>query len=150
MTAQDRRTEAAPDPATQEALIAWFNTLPVNRMLGVRCVGLLPTGAVVEVEVADQHRNPDGHVSGAITAGAIDVAAGIAVTGTTGLDSVTGDLGLSYLAPVRTGPLRIEVEILKAGRRTCVPHARLYDAAGRLCVVGTGTWMMSRTPLRLP
>lgn len=130
-----------------ERLVGWFNSLPVNRLLGVSCVELRTDGAVVEVQVEEHHRNPDGHVSGAVIAGAADVAAGIAVTGATGQDSATGELSLHFLAPARTGLLRLEVEILRQGRRTCVPHVRLLDGSGRLCAAATGTWMLRTEPL---
>lgn len=150
MTAQDEHAPDAFPWSSLEDLLVWFNSLPVNRLLGVRAVELEDDRALVHVDVRDEHRNPDGNVSGAVTAGAVDVAAGIAVTGLVGRNSVTGELALTYLAAARTGPLRIEVEILKEGRRTCVPHARLYDASGRLCVVGTGTWVMQDTPFVVP
>lgn len=150
MTAPDERRTGALPWSSDAELLDWFVGLPVNRLLGVRTVRLEGDRVVVEVDVTDEHRNPDGNVSGAITAGAVDVAAGIAVTILVGRNSVTGELSLTYLAGVRTGPLRIEVEVLKAGRRTCVPHARLYDASGRLCVVGTGTWVMLDTPFATP
>jgi uncharacterized protein (TIGR00369 family) len=112
-------------------------------MLGVRCVDLRTDGACVEVAAREEHRNPDGHISGAVIAGAADLAAGIAVTAANeGRDSATGELSLHFLAPARQSPLRLEVEVLRRGRRTCVPHVRVYEATGRLCAVATGTWLL--------
>ncbi|WP_114423128.1 PaaI family thioesterase [Nocardioides houyundeii] len=132
-----------------DELVGWFNALPISELLGLRCVEVRSDGALVEVHVQDCHRNPDGHVSGAVIAGAADVAAGIAVTGATGQDSATGDLSVHFLAPARSGPLRVEVEILRRGRRTCVPQVKVFDGTGRLCAAATGTWMLRDQPLEV-
>jgi|SRR5690625_2961334 len=129
-----------------EQLLTWFNTLPVNQLFGLQCVQLHGDGAVVEVAVRDNHRNPDGSVSGAILSGAADLAAGVAVTAVNqNYDSATGNLNMHFLAPAKKSPLRIEVEILHRGRRTCVPQVRIYDATGRFCTIATGTWLLRDT-----
>lgn len=126
-----------------EELRNWFNELPVNRLMAVRCVELRTDGAQIDLEARDDHRNPDGHVSGAVISGAVDLAAGIAVTAASdGFDSATGELSLHFLAPARVAPLRLEVEILRRGRRTVVPHVRVFETTGRLCAAATGTWLL--------
>jgi uncharacterized protein (TIGR00369 family) len=70
---------------------------------------------------------------------AVDVATGIA-SGVTVLDRdmwvVTTDLDVHMTAPVTVGPLRIEVEVLRAGATTVVAAFSLHDEGGGRAVGG--------------
>ncbi len=87
----------------------------------------------------------DGHGSlriGAITYAA-DLATGLAM-GAAVLDRdrwvVTTDLDIHLTTPVKTGPLRIEVEVLRAGETTTVSAFSLHDdELGRSVGGGTAT-----------
>jgi uncharacterized protein (TIGR00369 family) len=72
---------------------------------------------------------------------AVDVATGIA-SGVAVLDRdmwvVTTDLDVHMTAPVTEGPLRVEVEVLRAGATTAVAAFSLYDE-GRGRPVGGGS-----------
>jgi uncharacterized protein (TIGR00369 family) len=74
---------------------------------------------------------------------AVDVATGIA-SGVTVLERdmwvVTTDLDVHLTAPVDTGPLRVEVEVLRAGATTVVAAFSLHDdGAGHPVGGGTAT-----------
>ncbi|MFB8387503.1 PaaI family thioesterase [Microbacterium sp. NPDC055910] len=134
----------------REAFRLWINELPLSRELGLLCTEIGPRGARGEVRARDAQRNPDGNISGALIAAAVDIIGGIGVTAASdGLGSATADLTVHFLAPARVDPLSFEVEVLRQGRRTCVPHIRVHDANGRLCVVATGTWMLRDTPVAI-
>ena len=85
----------------------------------------------------------DSHGSlriGAITY-TVDLATGLAM-GAAVLDrdrwTVTTDLDVHLTTPVQSGPLRIEVEVLRAGETTAVSVFSLHDD-GLGCPVGGGT-----------
>ena len=85
----------------------------------------------------------DSHGSlriGAITY-TVDLGTGLAM-GAAVLDRdrwvVTTDLDVHLTTPVKTGPLRIEVEVLRAGETTAVSAFSLHDD-GLGCLVGGGT-----------
>lgn len=133
----------APDPTAIDELREWFNALEVMRGLGVECRTLEPGRAVATLHVESRHRNPDGPVNGGYLLAAADVTAGVAVTASARVrQSVTSDLAMHFLAAAITTPLVIEAEILRQGRRTCVPTVRITDGAGALCAVATGTWVL--------
>ena len=123
---------------------SWFNDLDVMRSLGVECVSLEPGRAVALLHVEDRHRNPNGSVNGGYLAAAVDVTAGAAVSssGEPAAQSATADLSIHYLTGAGPGPLRVVAEVLRRGRRNCVPTVRVTDADGTLCAVATGTWVL--------
>jgi uncharacterized protein (TIGR00369 family) len=126
-----------------EELRLWFNGLDVMRGLGVECRTLEPGRAVALLHVSDHQRNPGGAVNGGYLLAAADVTAGVAVTASThALTSVTSDLSMHFLASAVDGPLVIDAELIRQGRRSCVPTVRITDAVGVLCAVATGTWVV--------
>lgn len=121
----------------------WINQLALSRSLGLTCTEVGPEGARVEVRPTPDQRNPDGAISGAVLTAAADIAGGVGVTAATGgKDSATAELSVHFLAPARLDPLIFDIEILRKGRRTCVPQIRIFDAEGRLCATATGTWLL--------
>jgi acyl-coenzyme A thioesterase PaaI-like protein len=73
----------------------------------------------------------------------VDIATGLAM-GVAVLDRelwvVTTDLDVHLTTPVRTGPLRVEVEVLRAGETTAVSSFSLHDdGLGRIIGGGTAT-----------
>src|SRR4051794_17405332 len=83
--------------------------------------------------------------AGALSAGVATFAADLATGGAmewavadSGMWVVTSDLDLGLIAPVVKGPLRVDAEVLRAGRTRVVSRFVLHDEeAGR--VVGGGT-----------
>ena len=49
-------------------------------------------------------------------------------------------IGMDFLGPVPRTPVRVEVELLRPGRRTQLSEARLWAATGRWRWPGCGTW----------
>lgn len=135
---------SGPDVLDNEEFVGWFNDLAVMRTLGVRCTELEAGRAVSVLDVQPHHRNPNGSVNGGFLLAAADVTAGAAVatTGPFPMDSATTDLTMHFLAPAMTGPVTIEADVLRRGRRNCVPTIRITDGSGVLCAVATGTWVV--------
>ncbi len=99
--------------------------------------GELTASTTLEVKEALQDRRGALRM-GAITY-AVDVATGMSM-GVAVLDRgmwvVTTDLDVHLASPVTTGPLRIEVEVLRAGATTTVAAFSLHDEARDRCVGG--------------
>jgi uncharacterized protein (TIGR00369 family) len=130
------------DAAARDEFLAWFNELGVMRALGVRCTEAADGRAVSVLDVQAHHRNPSGAVNGGFLLAAADVTAGAAISSTGAASSATTDLSMHFLAAATEGPLTIEAEVLRRGRRSCVPSVRITDAGGELCAVATGTWVL--------
>ena len=79
---------------------------PVAEWLGARAVD----GATIEIELADDLRNPWGILHGGVVASLVDLTAEHATRG-----GRTTDVVLHYLAPNRVGPVRATARRL--GRR---------------------------------
>ncbi|TYL54974.1 PaaI family thioesterase [Nocardioides sp. BGMRC 2183] len=140
MIADQTRVVRAED---LEAFRVWLNGLEVLTGLGVRMSELQPGHAVAELLPVDRHRNPAGMVNGGYLLAAADVTGGAAVAAAAGIDDTwtTTDLSMHFLEGVVDGPLRIEADVVRRGRRSVVPTVRLLDGAGTLCAVATGTWV---------
>lgn len=80
---------------------------PIPEWLGVRAVG----DDSVEIDLAEELRNPWGILHGGVVATLVDLAAEHATGG-----GATTDVVLHFLAPNRVGPVRAQVRVL--GRRT--------------------------------
>jgi len=138
-----------PPPATPD-LSALFGVVSVRT--GDRSVS-----TTLEVREALQDRRGGLHL-GAITYTA-DMATGLAM-GTAVLERdlwvVTTDLDVHLIAPVTAGPLRIEVEVLRAGETTVVSAFSLHDdGLGRSVGGGTATgrpfpFSFDRSLLKVP
>lgn len=131
-------------PEQLDELREWFNDLPVVTFLTLTCTELQSGAARLLMDPPDALRNPDGATNGGLIAAAADLGAGIAVSsrGSEFLGSATSDLSIHFVAAARATPLLIEASVLHEGRRSCVPHVRISDVAGKLCAVATGTWVL--------
>ena len=127
-------SDAHPDPATEPNLSAYF---------GARTLRADATTLSTRLEVRDELLDDGGALRiGAVTFAA-DVATGIAA-GVAVLDRdmwvVTTDLDVHVTGPVTVGPLRVDVDLLRAGATTAVTAFSLHDeGAGRAVGGGTAT-----------
>ncbi len=120
------------DPESEPNLSAYF---------GARTIRADETTLSTRLEVRDQLLDDSGALRiGAVTF-AVDVATGIAA-GVAVLDRdmwvVTTDLEVHLTAPVTVGPLRVDVDLLRAGATTAVAAFSLHDE-GADRAVGGGT-----------
>ncbi len=124
-----------------EAIFAAFPTPPCAALLGWRLVDADPEAGRVEVafEGSRDFCNPSGTIQGGFLAAMLDDAMGPAVLvasdGT--LFAPTIQLSVSFLAPVRPGPLRAEGRLVRRGGKIAFLSGRLADEAGE--VVATAT-----------
>jgi len=89
-----------------------------------------------EMDLAERLENSAGQVHGGAIATLIDYTGGGAVIALTGRGGPTADLHVRYLAGVRSGPVRADARILKAGRQLMIVEVRVTDGDDRLVAVG--------------
>ncbi|WP_276936298.1 PaaI family thioesterase, partial [Ferroplasma acidiphilum] len=61
-----------------------------------------------------------------------------------GMDQVTQEVKVNFLAPMSEGPFRIEGKAIKAGRTAVIVEIKLFDSEGKLGIVALGTWYVIR------
>lgn len=115
-------------------LAAYFGTSSVRKDL---------TTVTSTLAVRDDLRDRQGNLRIGATTYAVDLATGLAM-GLAVLERdmwvVTTDIDVHVTVPVADGPLRIEVEVLRAGATTTVSAFELHDeASGRSVGGGTAT-----------
>ena len=82
---------------------------------------------------------------GGIMMTAVDYAGGITtMTVNDGMDQVTQEVKVNFLAPMSAGPFRIEGKAIKAGRTAVIVEIKLFDSEGKLGIVALGTWYVIR------
>lgn len=96
----------------------------------------------------EREYNPMGSVHGGVVTMLLDTAMGCSVQSTLepGARYTTVELKTSFVRPVTVdaGPLRVEGQVMHAGRRSALAEAKLVDAEGRLFAYGTSTCMLFR------
>jgi uncharacterized protein (TIGR00369 family) len=94
-----------------------------------------------------RHTQYQGIAHGGALSALADTAATFACNSTLepGEDSVTIDLTMHFLAPVRPGQrgrVVARARLLRRGRRIAVAETMVFDAGGRLACVGTFTMLI--------
>jgi acyl-CoA thioesterase len=82
---------------------------------------------VVELDITDDLRGPAGSVHGGIVATLIDVAGAASVARATHRPVATATTSIQYLAAGREGPLRANVEVLRASDALAVVEVKVVD-----------------------
>ena len=106
-------------------------SIPFNRLVGVRLKRLHRDGVTVECVVRAELLNASGVLHGGVTAMLADVAVGVALARHLGKAraATTVELKINYLRPVHAGgTLRARSRLLKVGKALCVARVDLSDA----------------------
>jgi uncharacterized protein (TIGR00369 family) len=132
------------NPEYLAALYTTVNTSPFPSHLPMRLIEVGAAHSVVELEVANCHLQPFGIVHGGVIATLVDTATFWAGFGALAADAglVNIDLKLNYLETVRSGRLRAEGRLLRAGRSIVYTEAAIRSEAGALVAHGTSTLMV--------
>jgi uncharacterized protein (TIGR00369 family) len=83
---------------------------------------------IVELDITDAMRGPDGAAHGGLVASLVDRAGAYAVARDSRRPVATATMSLSYLAAARHGPLRAAATTLRIGRRQGVAEVKVYDS----------------------
>mgnify|MGYP000906978702 FL=1 len=96
----------------------------------------------VELPVRPEFIQVDGIVHGGILATVADTAMGTAVVSTLepGFTCFTIEMKVNYLQPVSEGTMIAEATVVRRGRRIAVTRGDVFDADGRLLLIGMGTF----------
>ena len=85
-----------------------------------------------------------GIVHGGVVLYTMDSACGMAVmTVNPGIDQLSLELNVSFLAPLRNGPFTAKGVVIRRGGSTAVAEGEIKDADGKLCAKSLGTFYLS-------
>lgn len=106
--------------------------------------------ALASVECDERHLNPNGVVHGAVIFALIDTAMGAATMTIVpeGAHCATIEIQIRYLAAVTDGMVRVEVGVIKAGRRIVHLQATATDRHGEPVAHATGSFAVLGDPAR--
>ena len=145
----DTKLEAAPEPVTDEALLARFQNAkrrpPATETIGFRVVRV--DQAKKEIEVTCEGRpefcNPAGQVQGGFVMAMLDETMSVAAVVASGMTAFvpTLEMKTSFFRPALPGPLKVIGRVAKWGRQICFLEGEIYDPEGRLLAKATSTGM---------
>src|SRR5262245_3819574 len=118
--------------------------------LGVHIIELGPGRLVATMEVRDELLTPFGTLYGGVMAGLVDDALGCVLYPLMprGQWAATTEFKLNYLAPVRSGTLTAESNVVSFGKRTAVVRVEVSNGEQLACVA-QGTLLVSE-PAKKP
>lgn len=121
---------------------------PFNELIGARIVRFSEGEAVLELDVADHHRQQNGHVHGGVLAYLVDNTLTFACGTVLGTSIVTGGLNVTYLAAAGNGVLRASGTVTACSDRRAVATVTIDEIAPdgtiRTCAVGQGNAVATR------
>ncbi|HEY0700261.1 MAG TPA: PaaI family thioesterase [Micromonospora sp.] len=121
---------------------------PFSTLLGARLIGFGDGEAVVELDIADHHRQQFGLVHGGVLAYCADNALTFAAGTVLGASILTTGMTITYLRPARDGTLRTKavVETHDDLVATCTAQIEVLgpDRTLTLCAIAEGTARIAR------
>lgn len=122
---------------------------PFSRHIGARLTAFEPGLAVLEVDIADHHRQQMGLVHGGVVAYAVDNAFCFAAGTVIGTGLLSSSLSVDYLRGARDGILRATATVVHYNRQKAVCTVEVEqidpDGTARLCAIGHGTALLTAT-----
>jgi len=118
-------------------------SMPFNKLLGVRIVRRHTDGVTIECKLRDELLNGAGVVHGGVLASMADTAMGIALHNHFGgrRPITTTDLKINYLRPVKHGKAVARSYLMRVGKTLCVGRVELFDAERKLAAVAIVTYI---------
>jgi uncharacterized protein (TIGR00369 family) len=132
---QRRRVEAAREG------------VPFLKLLGIEVESVGPGTATLLVPVREELMRNDGIVHGGVMASLIDSAFAFAIIPilADGERTVTVDMTIHYLRPLRGGVAKTSARIVRAGRRVITVSAELFDENDKLAATALSTYLRITT-----
>lgn len=122
------------------------------RTLGFRLAEVEAGRAVISAETGPDYCNPNGTIHGGWPAAVLDSCMGSAVHSTlpAGTDFTIIEFKIDFVRPitVRTGKVRAEGKVVRAGRQIGLADGVLYDSRGRVLAKGSTTCLITRAARR--
>jgi uncharacterized protein (TIGR00369 family) len=129
------------DQAVADAFLGMHENLKgLPAFLGIRTTEATAGRMVVEIEAREELHNPFGSVHGGVIAGLVDHVLGAVLYPVIprGHWAATTEFKLNYLAPVRTGIVTAEANIISMTKRTAVVRIEVSND-GRPVAAAQGT-----------
>ncbi len=109
--------------------------------LGIRITGIKEGHVELSMPYSDNATRAGKVLHGGAMMTALDYAGGITtMTVNPGIDQVTQELKINFLAPMSNGPFKIVADAVKTGRTAVIIEIKLFDADGKLGIIALGTW----------
>ena len=138
--------EAELTPVELARLRAAFAEVAYARLLGLELTEVWRGAALVSLAVRPELTRMEGIMHGGALASLMDTASAFAVLSLLAPDeqTVTVDLTLHFLRPVRAGQVRARARVLRAGRRLATVTIEATDEAGELVATALTTYAVRR------
>jgi len=119
--------------------------IPYARLLGIEFEDATRGAATVSMRARPELERFGGIMHGGALASLVDTASAFAVISTLepGAQTVTVDLTLHYLRPVKGGKLIARARVLRAGRRLASVSVEVSDESGALVLAALTTYLKS-------
>ncbi len=138
--------DVAPPPGGTEQLAIAEQVLaaqPFNEVVGARITRFTEGEAVLELDIADRHRQQFGVVHGGVFAYLVDNALTFACGTVLGTRIITSGLTVTYLTSARRGTLRATATVTAHAARRAVATVIIEEVAPdgtvRACAAGQGS-----------
>jgi acyl-CoA thioesterase len=119
-----------------------YGDFALKRFLGLNIEQVASGRARAQITIADEHRNPNGVVHGAVYFAMVDTAMGAATMSllSDGRFCTSVEVQLRFIRPADNGVLIADVSVVKMGRSVVHLEARVHDGDERLIATGGGTF----------
>ena len=133
------------DPKTAERLVSANDALSkgLPAYLGIRLIEFTAGRLVAEMAVRDELKTPFGNLHGGVMAGLVDHVLGVVAYPLMrrGQWAATTEFKLNYLAPVSSGTLRADSQIVSMTRTTAIVRVEVTNG-DRLACIAQGTLLI--------
>ncbi len=114
---------------------------PFLKYLGIKILELKEGYCKLSVDFKRELTRSGGILNGGAISSLADAAGGCAVlTLDQGKNQVTIDLNVSFLRPIKNGPVTVEGRVTKVGKSLSFADMQIFDGEGAKCAVAKGTW----------
>src|ERR1017187_5719528 len=119
-----------------------YGDFALKRFLGLNIEQVASGRGRAQITIADEHRNPNGVVHGAVYFAMVDTAMGAATMSllSDGRFCTSVEVQLRFIRPAANGVLIADVSGAKMGRSVVPLEARVHDGDERLIATGGGTF----------
>ncbi len=117
---------------------------PIYEFLGLDIEVTAPGKAVGSMEVTEQHFSGVPRMHGGLVFVVFDTTMGHAIYSVIdpSIDIATIEISQRFIRMVGTGPLRVEVEVVHAGRRVIQLHGQAWESRGKLAATAAGAFIV--------
>lgn len=120
-----------------------LDDVPFAKLLGIEVESVEPGVAVLSMKMREDLKRNGGIAHGGAIATLIDSAMAFAIMPMLGQNehSITVDLTIHYLRPVREGCARATARVVRTGKRVITVSAELFDGNGKLAATAVSTYL---------